>query len=67
MKIESDEIIYRRATVKDANAMSNLRVRFLNELFHHPFNKESDNLRKDLYEYFLESISKNDFVACRRN
>ena len=63
MKIESDEIIYRRATVKDANAMSNLRVRFLKELFHHPFDKESDNLRKDLYEYFLESIPKSDFVA----
>ncbi|KPJ82806.1 MAG: hypothetical protein AMS17_18590 [Spirochaetes bacterium DG_61] len=63
MKIESDKVIYRRATVKDANVLSNLRLRFLNELFHHPFDEESDNLRKDLYEYFLESIPKNDFVA----
>ena len=57
------EIVYRRGTLDDAQALVDLRVRFLNELLNHPENNETRVVRKSLLEYFTEAIPSRDFVA----
>lgn len=63
MKIETDEISYRRANINDLEALVNCRVRFLNELYNHPDDEQTEVLRKSLRRYFYEAITSNDFVA----
>ena len=63
MKIENDEMKYRRANVDDIEFLVNYRVRCLNELYNHPEDDETNNLRKALREYFSEAIPSNDFIA----
>jgi len=57
------EIVYRRGTLDDIQALVDLRVRFLNELLNHPENNETRVVRKPLLEYFTEAIPSRDFVA----
>jgi len=57
------EIVYRRGTLDDVQALVDLRVRFLNELLNHPENNETRVVRKSLLEYFTEAIPSRDFVA----
>jgi GNAT superfamily N-acetyltransferase len=57
------EIVYRRGTLDDTQALVDLRVRFLNELLNHPENNETRVVRKSLLEYFTEAIPSRDFVA----
>ena len=63
MEIENDKINYRRAKIDDLEALINCRVRFLNELYNHPNDEQTEVLRKSLRQYFSEAIASNDFVA----
>jgi len=63
MEIENDRINYRRANIKDVEVLIDFRVRFLNELYNHPEDDETEILRKALREYFSEAIPSNDFIA----
>jgi len=63
MKIERENIVCRRAAVKDIPALVDLRVRFLNELENHSEDDETELIRKSLLEYFAEAIPSNNFVA----
>ncbi|TET24178.1 MAG: GNAT family N-acetyltransferase [Candidatus Bathyarchaeum sp.] len=63
MKIATDEISYRRANIDDLEALISCRVRFLNELYNHPDDEQTEVLRKSLRQYFYKAITSNDFVA----
>ena len=63
MEIENDRINYRRANVDDIGILVDFIVRFLNELYNHPEDGETEIVRKALREYFSEAIPSDDFVA----
>ena len=63
MKIEKDKINYRRANIGDIESLVDYRVRFLNELYNHPEDDETEILRKALRQYFSEAIPSNNFIA----
>ena len=63
MEIESDRINYRRANIDDIEVLIDYRVRFLNELYNHVEDEETEILRKTLREYFSEVIPSDDFIA----
>jgi len=63
MKIEKERIVYHRSTIDDVSVLVDYRVRFLNELFHHPENDETTIVRKSLLEYFTKAVPANDYVA----
>jgi len=63
MKIEKDKINYRRANINDIEFLVDYRVRFLNELYNHPEDDETEILRKALRQYFSEAIPSNNFIA----
>ncbi|MDH5753780.1 MAG: GNAT family N-acetyltransferase [Candidatus Bathyarchaeota archaeon] len=63
MEIENDKINYRRAHIDDIEVLIDYRVRFLNELFNHPEDDETEILRKTLREYFSKAIPSNDFIG----
>lgn len=63
MQIESEKISYRMANIDDVEALVSYRIRFLNELYNHPEDDETETLRKSLREYFSRAIPSNDFVA----
>ena len=63
MEIENDKINYRRANINDVEILVDYRVRFLNELYNHPEDDETEILRKVLRQYFSESIPYNNFIA----
>jgi GNAT superfamily N-acetyltransferase len=63
MKVEKSRIRYRRATVNDVQTLIDHRVRFLNELYNHPENDETEALRKSLRRYLSEAIPFGSFIA----
>jgi GNAT superfamily N-acetyltransferase len=63
MEIENDKINYRRANINDVEILVDYRVRFLNELYNHPEDEETEILRKVLHQYFSETIPHNNFIA----
>jgi GNAT superfamily N-acetyltransferase len=63
MGVEGDRVLYRRASVHDVESLVDYRVRFLNELYGHPEDEETDNLRGSLREYFREAIPSGRFIA----
>ncbi|MDH5460150.1 MAG: GNAT family N-acetyltransferase [Candidatus Bathyarchaeota archaeon] len=63
MEIKNDKINYRRAHIDDIEVLIDYRVRFLNELFNHPEDDETEILRKTLREYFSKAIPSNDFIG----
>lgn len=63
MEIENDKINYRRANINDIEFLVDYRVRFLNELYNHPEDDETEILRKALRQYFSEAIPSNNFIA----
>lgn len=63
MEIEVDRIHYRRASIDDIESLIDYRVKFLNALYSHPEDDETEVLRKSLREYFSEAISSGEFVA----
>ena len=63
MEIENDKIKYRRATIKDIDVLIDYRVRFMNELYNHPEDKETEIVKEALREYFSKAIPSNDFIA----
>ncbi len=63
MKVESERIEYRRATVADVEVLVDYRVRFLNALYDHADDAETDAVRRSLRKYFGRALSAGDFVA----
>lgn len=63
MTIDRNQISYRRATEADVDSLVDMRVRFLNEMYHHPDDEETDELRTSLHGYFAEAVASGDFVA----
>jgi GNAT superfamily N-acetyltransferase len=63
MTLDPQHITYRRATVADLETLVDLRVRFLNEMYHHTDNAETDALRASLRAYFTEATASGAFVA----
>lgn len=63
MKTESKRIKYRRATVADVEVLVDYRIRFLNELYNHPNDAETDVVRRSLRKYFAEALAADVFVA----
>jgi GNAT superfamily N-acetyltransferase len=63
MKIEADRLEYRRANASDVEVLVDYRIRFLNELYHHPEDGETQVLREALQEYFSKAIPSNSFIA----
>lgn len=63
MTIAREQIHYRRAQTSDIDTLINFRIRFLNELYNHPENEESEIIKKGLREYFSKAIPAKNFVA----
>jgi GNAT superfamily N-acetyltransferase len=63
MGVEGDRMLYRRASVDDVESLVNYRVRFLNELYGHPEDEETEILRASLREYFREAVPSGRFIA----
>lgn len=63
MEIKGGKIVYRKASIDDVEALVSCRVRFLNELYDHLDDDETEILRKTLWEYFSKAIPSNNFVA----
>jgi GNAT superfamily N-acetyltransferase len=63
VKIENSKIKYRRASVRDVQTLIDYRVRFLNELYDHAENDDTQILRKSLQQYFSEAIPSGSFIA----
>jgi ribosomal protein S18 acetylase RimI-like enzyme len=57
------EVTYRRATVEDVEALTELRIQFLAEHFAPPKDSEYDALKKELRQYFTENIPGGTFIA----
>ncbi len=63
MEIERDKINYRRANIDDIKILIDFRIRFLNELYNHPEDEESQTLKNVLQGYFSKAIPGHDFIA----
>lgn len=56
-------IIYRKAEIKDISILTDYRIEFLNELFPNKTELESEKLRDCLNEYFNEALSDKTLIA----
>jgi GNAT superfamily N-acetyltransferase len=63
MEIERNKIRYRRATIRDVDTLVDYRIRFLNALFGHRDDSETEILRKSLEQYFSKAIASGNLVA----
>jgi GNAT superfamily N-acetyltransferase len=63
MKIKRENIIYRRANLRDYNALVDYRMRFLNELSGPQDDGEKAKLRKSLEQYFSEALPTKSLIA----
>jgi GNAT superfamily N-acetyltransferase len=61
--INKDKIIFRRATVDDAEVLTDFRVRFLRETFGAGDEGDTELLKEGLREYFSQAIPAGGFVA----
>jgi GNAT superfamily N-acetyltransferase len=61
--IDKDKIVFRRATVDDAEVLTDFRVRFLRETFGAGDEDETGLLKEGLREYFAKAIPAGGFVA----
>jgi GNAT superfamily N-acetyltransferase len=61
--INNDKIVFRRATVDDAEVLTDFRVRFLRETFGARDEDETELLKEGLREYFAKAIPAGGFVA----
>ena len=61
--IDTSKITYRKATLQDVEPLAELRVVFINEVFRIEKNQDSDQLRKELIEYFTASLSDQSIIA----
>jgi hypothetical protein len=64
MKIEADRLEYRRANASDVEVLVDYRIRFLNELYHHPEDSETQVLREALQEYFARATIQEMGIRC---
>lgn len=63
MVIDRDKITYRRANIYDLKTLIDFRARFLNELYNHPDDIETESLKNGLKEYFSKALSSGNFIA----
>jgi ribosomal protein S18 acetylase RimI-like enzyme len=63
MEIERDKIRYRRATEGDVETLVDYRMRFLDALFKHEANSETEILRKSLKHYFSKAVPSGNLIA----
>ena len=61
--MEIERVLYRRADINDIDDLCDYRIQFLNDLFDHPFGKETGTLREQMREYLLQAIPSNTFIA----
>ena len=61
--IDTSKITYRKATLQDVEDLAELRVVFINEVFKMEENQDSDQLRKELVEYFTASLSDQSIIT----
>ena len=61
--INTSQINYRKATLKDIETLAKLRVVFINEVFNIKESEDSDQLRKELIEYFSGALSNQSVIA----
>lgn len=61
--IIASKISYRKAMLKDVESLAKLRVEFINEVFNTENSKDSEQLRKELIEYFTTTISDKSVIA----
>ncbi len=61
--IDKLKITYRKATLQDVEYLAELRVVFINEVFKMEENQDSDQLRKELVEYFTASFNDQSIIA----
>ena len=61
--INLSKIRYRKATLEDVENLAKLRVTFINEVFNIKESKDSDQLRKELTEYFTTSLTDQSVIA----
>lgn len=62
MDIEKNKIRYRRAKLEDIEILVDYRVRLLDEVFNRQEDEETENLKKELREYFSKSIHSRDLI-----
>lgn len=63
MKIKIENTTYRRAEFKDAAILAEHRIIFIHGVFNTEANEKTEQLRKELIEYFNESIPNKSFIA----
>jgi GNAT superfamily N-acetyltransferase len=56
-------IEFRKATIDDINELVGLRVEFLNEIRSDKIEASEQELKDLLYNYFTDTIPKNEFIA----
>ena len=61
--IIASKITYRKATLEDVETLAKLRVVFINEVFNIKNSKDSEHLKKELIEYFTNTISDKSVIA----
>lgn len=61
--IKASKITYRKATLKDVETLAELRVIFINEVFHIEKSHEADQLRKELIEYFTATLKDQSVIS----
>ena len=57
------KIIYRKANQSDIGTLATLRVKFINDVFNIKKSKDSEQLRKELVEYFTTTLSDKSVIA----
>jgi GNAT superfamily N-acetyltransferase len=63
MTLNGSRIIYRRAIAEDIDTLVDMRVRFLNEMYGHTSDNETDKLRASLRGYLFRAIASGEFIA----
>ncbi len=58
-----EKLVYRRAILNDISSLVDYRARFLNELYGHMENDETEVIRESLLRYFTAATSSGDFIA----
>lgn len=63
MNFNKDSIIYRRAELKDVEILAEHRIIFIHGIFNLEVTEKTEQLRKELIEYFRQAIPNKIFIA----
>jgi len=61
--INTSKITYRKSTLQDVEILAELRVKFINEVFKIEESPDAGELKKELIEYFTESLSDHSIIV----